>query len=220
MRTTTSAICFMAVLPLSLLVPHRTIAEQRTMSVLVEGKPCGHVRMTFAQQPDGSVAVQTDSKVEVRVLLKKFRYQIQVKETWKAGKLTSLQSTCNDDGDAYNLTASAEGDSLRVRVNGRERRMQSDVWVTTYWQQPDNSKINQELVLLDADNGKELRARLQYLGVEQRGVAGTVQNLARYMLTGDKVRMALWYDAQGKLVRQEWTELGHRTVIETVQIER
>jgi YD repeat-containing protein len=190
------------------------------MSVLVEGKPSGHVHMTFTQQPDGSTAVETDSTVEVRVLLKRFRYRIQAKETWKAGRLTSLTSTCNDDGDVYNLTASAEGDSLRVAVNGRERRTRGDVWVTTYWQQPDNSKINQELVLLDADNGRELRARLQYLGVEQRGVAGTVQNLNRYMLTGDRVRMALWYDAQGKLVRQEWTEMGHRTVIETVRIER
>src|SRR5262249_62054124 len=110
-------------------------------------------------------------------------------------------------------SAAAAGAGLRLRANGQERVARGDVWLTSYWQQPDGARVDQVVPLLDADTGRELDARLQFIGAQQMGVAGVVQEVRHYRLTG-KVQADLWYDAAGRLARQEWLEEGHRTVLE------
>jgi hypothetical protein len=50
-------------------------------------------------------------------------------------------------------------------------------------------------------------------------VAGQVQNVNHYRLSG-KVAVDVWYDGSERLVRQEWVEEGHRTVLELARVRR
>ena len=52
-----------------------------------------------------------------------------------------------------------------------------------------------------------------HVGVEQPSVAGQMQQVQHYRLTG-KVNVDLWYDGHNRLVRQEFEEQKHRTLIE------
>jgi hypothetical protein len=194
-------------------------SEVRDFTVLVDGKRAGDAHMNLSRQEDGTTTVNWDTDITVTVFFFTYRYTYRGQEVWKDGRLQSLESSCNDDGKRFVVSAAAEGKDLRVRVNSQERLTRGDVWLTSYWEQPDAKVVNQVVPLLDADTGRDLDARVQFLGTEQRGVAGQTLSINHYRLTG-KVQTDLWYDPSGRLVREEWIEQGHRTVLELSRLHR
>ena len=109
-------------LGLALLAPARAAAadiETRDFHVTVDGKHGGDVHMTIHRQDDGTVSMQCDTDILLSYLggLKKYVYTYRGKEVWKAGRLQRLDSTCNDDGKRYAVSALVEGEGLRVRVS-------------------------------------------------------------------------------------------------------
>lgn len=195
--------------------------ETRDFTVAVDGKRAGEAHMTIQRQDDGAVSMRCDTDITVKIaaLFKAYSYSYRGHETWKDGRLQRFESTCNDDGKRFTVTAVAESDGLTVRVNNTERKVRADVWLTSYWQQPEDKLVDKVVPLLDADCGRDLEARVQFIASERRAVAGAVQEVRHYRLTG-KAAADLWYDAGGRLVRQEWLEDGHRTQLELVRVRR
>jgi len=185
--------------------------EQRDFNILVDGSQAGAYSMSITEHDDGSESMSASANVKVSYLggLKTYRYSYQGTETWKAGRLQRLNSTSNDDGKEFNVSAVADAAGLHVRVNGKERLTRPDVWLSTYWHLADPRFRNQGVPLVDADTGKDLAARLQYLGARQLNVAGKVQNCTHYQLTGD-MQAEFWYDAQERLISLKSISDGHR----------
>ncbi len=209
---------------LALLAPAWAAAadiETRDFRVSVDGKHGGDAHMTIHRQDDGTVSMQCDTDIALSFFggLKKYTYKYRGKEVWKDGRLQRLDSTCNDDGKLFAVTAVIEGAGLRVRVNNAERIARGDVWLTSYWCLPDKKLRDGVIALIDSDTGRDLEGRLTFVGAEQRGVAGQSVTLNHYRLVG-KVNVDLWYDGSERLVRQEWLEEGHRTVLELTHIRR
>jgi hypothetical protein len=214
--------CAWVVLAMGLLVGGAARAadiETRDFNVLVEGKPTGEAHMTIHKQEDGHTVVTTDTDILVKLLVGQYRYAFRGRELWKEGRLVRLDSTCNDDGKVFVVSATAEGDKLRLKVNNNDKLLRGDLWLTSYWAEP-TGKANQDLGLLDADSGKELTARVQLVGVEQRVVAGQNVNVTHYKLTGKQGTTDLWYDGNNRLVRQEWVEDGRKVVTELSRLRR
>src|SRR5207253_660929 len=157
-------------------------------------------------------------QVDVHVrfaLVVNYKYTYRGTETWKDDRLFRLDSTCDDDGQRYTVHAEADGNRLRVTVNGAERAVRPDVWTTSCWRLPPAQYRNAALVLLDADTGREIAGRLQYVGTSKVDVAGQTQECVHYRVTGG-TKLELWYDAQERLVRQESQEQGHATVLQII----
>src|SRR5207247_2629576 len=124
------------------------------------------------------------------------------------------------DGRLFSVAAVADGKDLRVKVSNQDERVvRGDVWLSSYWRQPDPARMNQTVPILDADTGKDLEARIVYVGQEQKTVAGQTVALHHFKLEGKAV-IDVWYDGAGRLVRQEWTEEGHRTGLELLRLRR
>jgi hypothetical protein len=193
--------------------------ETRVFRVLVDNKRAGEYFLTISREDNGSVVVTGETDVKVSFLAFTYRYSYRGTEVWQDGRLQRLDSTSDDDGKRFSVNAQAEPKFLRVRVNGREYTTNTDVWTTTYWAQPDSKSHDQTVLLLDADTGKEIKAFLQFAGKSQIAVAGQPQVCNHYRLSGG-VQVELWYDAQGRMVRQEAVESGHRTLIELVGMKR
>jgi YD repeat-containing protein len=194
--------------------------ETREFKVLVDGKRAGDAQMTIHRADDGTLSMHCDTEINVKVgPIRVYSYKYRGRETWKDGKLVRFQSTCNDDGKHYDVQAEAKDDGLHVTVNNVERTVNGDVWLTSYWQEPDKKKYDTQVALVDADCGRDLDGQLRLLGAEQKIVDGREQQLKHFELTG-KVNVELWYDAAGRLVRQEWLEEGHRTRLELKYIRR
>src|SRR5262249_2922627 len=151
--------------------------------------------------------------------IKTYVYTCQTRETWKDGHLQQLVSQCNDDGKQFQVSATAQADGIHVRVNGREHTTKPEAWVSSYWTLPDPKLRDQAISVVDADNGRDLQGRLQFIGATQKTVAGQVQNVQHYRFNGPN-RIELYYDAAQRLVYQEWVEDGHPTVLELARVRR
>jgi hypothetical protein len=194
--------------------------ETRDFSVFVDGKPSGDVHMTINKQDDGSVIVNCDTDIKVVVLIKQYIYSYRGREVWKDGRIFRFDSNCTDDGKRFAVAGVADGDKLRVRVNGEEKITRGDVWLSSYWAMPENSRINQAVPIIDADTGVEFSAKIEFLGVESRKVAGQQQKVNHFRLSGGLQR-ELWFDVTGRLVAEEWLEEGkYRTQVELNRLRR
>jgi hypothetical protein len=207
----------------ALFVPAWTVraadVETRDFAVLVDGKRSGEAHMTIHHKDDGSIEFACDTDVTVKVLFVTYRYSYRGRELWKNGRLQSFASATNDDGKRYQVTATTAEDGLHLRVNGHERVVSADTWLTSYWTLPEAKRREEAIPLIDADTGRELECRLRKIGEVQIPVAGALQNVTRYQRTGN-MTVDLWYDSAERLVRQEWIEDGHRTSLELLRIRR
>jgi hypothetical protein len=192
--------------------------ETREFRVLVDGRKAGDAQMTIHRADDGTLSMHCDTEISVKAgPFKVYSYKYRGRETWKDGRLLRLTSTCNDDGKHFDVQAESRDDKLYVSVNHAEREVRGDVWLTSYWQEPDKKKYDTDIPLLDADCGRELNGHLRLVATEQRAVENRVENVKHFELTGS-VKVDLWYDAAGRLIRQEWMEDGHRTKLELKNI--
>jgi hypothetical protein len=194
--------------------------EARDFTITVDGKRAGDYRMNITRQDDGSLVMTGQADVRVTFLkIYHTTYAYRGTEVWKNGRLFKLDSSTNDDGTRYVVNAVADGENLRVKVNGQERLVRGDVWVTSYWHLAQARFRNQAVPLLDVDSGKEINGTLQLVGNQSLTVAGVVQSCTHYRVTGG-VTADLWYDAQERLVRQEWMEKNLRCVLELNRIRK
>jgi hypothetical protein len=193
--------------------------ETREFVVKVDGKPSGHANMTIQRQDDGTTIVSCDTNVRVKILIKTYTYTCRTQETWKNGRLQQLASQCNDDGKQFQVSAMAQADGIHVRVNGREHIAKAEAWVSSYWTLPDAKLRDGIIPVLDVDNGRDMQGRLRFIGTAQITVAGQPQNVQHYCFNGPN-RIELYYDAAQRLVRQDWVEDGHPTVLELVRVRR
>ena len=213
-----SMMCALAVL-FSADVVRAGDSETREFIVKVDGKPSGHAHMTIQRHEDGATTVSCDTNVRVKVLIKTYTYTCRTQETWKDGRLQQLASQCNDDGKQFQVSAVAQADGIHVRVNGREHVAKAEAWVSSYWTLPDAKLREGVIPVIDADNGRDMQGRLQFIGTAQIPVAGQPQNVQHYRFHGPN-RIELYYDAAQRLVRQDWVEDGHPTTLELARIRR
>lgn len=200
--------------------PPLTAAEKetRTFAISVEGKPAGTYKLTLEQRPDGTVVAETVANVKISYLVYKYKYSLNCTEMWKQGRLLQLQSSCDDDGTRYSVSAQAVGDQLRVIANGQEHTTRWDAWTTSYWHLADPRFRNHGVPLVDIDTGKDLVSSLQYVETQALHVGGKDVNCTHYRLKGGGLQVELWYDPQERLVWQESVDQGRHIVFELKSI--
>jgi hypothetical protein len=193
--------------------------ETRDFMVQVSGKPAGEVHMTIHKQDNGTIQMRCDTDIKVSLLIGSYRYVYRGLEVWKDQRLVRFDSNTDDNGTRFIVSAVAEPAGLRVKVNNADRVVKSEVWLTSYWCLPDPKLRSDTIPLIDADTGKDLAGKLRFVANEKRRLAGQETTLNHYKLTG-KVNVDLWYDGSERLVRQEWVEQGHKTVVELIRVRR
>jgi hypothetical protein len=194
--------------------------EVRDFTTYIDGKQAGDYQMTIVSQQDGSVTMTGRASIDIRVLVVgRYRYTYNGTETWKDGRLVSFQSSSNDNGKEFQVSAAADADGLHVTVNGRPHVARAEAWLTTYWRLPDRKLRSQPLALLEADTGQDLAGNLEYVGLEEVSVAGQKVRCNHFRLTGG-VHADLWYDGTERLVRQEWLEEGKRVLLQLSALRR
>ncbi len=196
--------------------------ETRDFSVTVGGKPSGEVHMTIHRQDNGAIWMRCDTDIKVKIGLLTYKYVYRGLEVWQNQRLVRLDSNTDDNGKRYIVSAVADAGIVRVKVNNDPRVAKAEIWLSSYWSLPDPKLRGQQLAILDADNGKDLSGKLQFVATEKVRVAGGPEvPLNHYRLVGvGKTPVELWYDGSDRLVRQEWTEQGQRTVVDLARVRR
>ena len=197
-----------------------TDTEHREFSIFIDGKDAGMSRMTLIQEDDGTTYVSASGTVELQRLFARFKYTVDSQEWWKGGRLVGLKTTSTENGKRTDVTAAVSGEQLRVSVNGQESGVRPDVWTTSYWKLADTRFHNKPVPVLDVDTGKEYAAQLQFVATEQLKVGGQTQDCYRFRVTGAANTSDLWFDRYHRLVRQEFTESGHRVIMQLYNVRR
>jgi Domain of unknown function (DUF6134) len=196
--------------------------EERTFAIFVKGKEAGQSRMTLVQQDDGSTYVNASADVKVKLLLGQFTYAVKCEEWWKDGKLVGLKAEATENGKKTEVAVRPDGAQLQltVNVNGQARPLRPDVWTTSYWKLADAKYHNKPVPLLDIDTGMEYTGQLKYIGIKSLKVGAQPQDCFHFQVTGGPTAIELWFDRYHRLVRQEFTDSGHPTIVQLIAIRR
>ena len=196
-----------------------TEQQTRTFKVFVDGTERGSMSMQLAKHSDGTESVRGQIELNFNFIVYKYRYSSSGTEVWKSGRLIELANEADHNGDKYVVQASAQQQELAVEVNGESQSTKEDVWVTSYWCEPDSRKVGQQLTLLTTDKGLIVTGTLERIGTEQIAIAENSVNATHYQIRGD-VEVDLWYDDDHRLIRQSARESGHRVLMELTEISR
>jgi hypothetical protein len=210
---------------LALLAPAASVRaddeEVREFSVIVDGKDAGLTRMKLVQADDGTAYMSANVDVKFRhLLVVDYVLKIETQEWWKNGKLIGAKSTSNDNGKKTDVTVATENNQLRMRVNGQEHTLKADIWTTSFWKLADAKFHNKQIGVLEVDTGKEFDCELKYLGTTKLKVGSDLQDCYHFRVSAAPGPVELWYDKYHRLVRQEFTESGHKTIVQLVRISR
>jgi hypothetical protein len=194
--------------------------EQRDFAILVDGKEAGQSRVTITRQADSVTVVQASAKVKLNQLLVTYAYNVDSTEWWKDGKLTAVQAATVENGKRTEVAGAAESGRLKLRVNGLERAASADAWTASFWMLADARYHNKAVPVLEPDTGKEYMGQLQYVGTEQLTLLRQPQSCYHFRVSGGPYPVDVWFDRYHRLVRQEFTDTGHKTIVQLVAIKR
>jgi hypothetical protein len=193
--------------------------ETRVFAVTVDGRPAGEFRVTFRTRDDGRESLTAAADIEVRSLLGGYRYQYRGTETWTGDRLLQLDSSSDDNGKKHTIHTVTAGDGLPSSADGTARRVRADAWPTTYLRLPPGAHAGQPVTLLDVDTGEEQSARITGSTSQSLPIAGKPTACTRVSVAGP-VPAILHFDGRRRLVAQETTEDGHRTLLTLREIQR
>lgn len=102
--------------------------------MLRAGDDIGEQSVEIRAGADGALQVAVDVDLRVRILgITAYRYTMRNRETWKRGRLISMDSRTDDDGDDDYVKAKAVGDKLEIDGSVFQGSVPGDAVSTTYW---------------------------------------------------------------------------------------
>src|SRR5262245_53447665 len=164
-----------------------------------DGSEIGFPSIEFIRN-DGQLTVRTHAKVVVTffsIPLDRFPYQPEAH--WMNGRLVSLTSRSDDDGEPRRVAFKVDGDRLRGTYNGKVRDYPSTLIPASLW----NPEALHQTVLLDPIRGRDRQVTVVDKGEEAIVIKGKAGSAHHYAIT-DKITREIWYDSNGQLVRVQY----------------
>jgi hypothetical protein len=195
--------------------------ETREFTVYVDGKDAGVSRLKIVQTDDGTTYMTGSVDVKFRhLLIVDYVLKIETQEWWKAGKLIGVKTSASENGKKTDLTVASENNQLRMRVNGQEKNLKPDVWTSSFFKLADARFHNKQIGILEVDTGKEFDCELKYLGMKKLKINNDFQDCYHFRVSAAPGPVELWYDKYHRMVREEFMESGHKTIVQLVKISR
>lgn len=193
--------------------------EIREFRVIVDGKPQGSHRLRIAEGDRQATTVRVDAEVKIDFLVYTYAYVIHAEESWKDGRLRQTTARIEDGAKRAKISATVGVKGTELNFNGQARTGRAAVLSSIFWSLPPEDVRPQAFVLLDVDTGELREARLEQRERASVKTAGSTIECTHYRVSGG-AQADLWFDAAGRLVRQESIEDGHRTVLSLTAIQR
>lgn len=177
--------------------------EEIVFQVFRDDDTIGHHTVAFSRQGD-DLHVEIDIFLEVNfAFLTLFRYQHKNQEVWRDGRLVSINTETDDDGDTYWVRGAMTEAGLKVEGSGGNFVAPADILPTSYW----NSDSANKAQFLDTQHGQIIDVSVAPVGTETISVAGRAIDARRYSVTGD-LTLDLWYTADGEWAKTSFEARG------------
>jgi hypothetical protein len=176
--------------------------------VFLEDKPIGE--QVFRLSEDGGRSrLLTEARFDVKVLFfTAYTYRHRNEEIWKDGCLERIESTTDDNGEAFRVRGDVEADGFLVETAQSRATLPPCVRSFAYW----NVDYLRAPKLLNSQTGVYEEVSMLALGEETLEVRGAPLRARRYALEGPKLRIDLWYSLENEWLALESASKGGRTL--------
>lgn len=176
-----------------------------------KGKRLGFQTLQFAKLENGDLQVDVHIEIDFKIIIPLFTYTHDNREIWRDGKIRSIKSRTDNNGDDEFVDLRAEGDRLVGKGTDYESNLSADLLSTSYF----NPNFVRQSELVSSQDGRLLNINIEEIGRETLNLeVGTVE-ATRFRLTG-KLRIDIWYTDNGRWVKTEFTRGGNTLVIKQV----
>ena len=216
MTPTRTVLAALAVLVIALASPARATAPDGLAleyRVLRDGAEIGRHKVWFRHDGDAAMTVKTEIRITVSLFfITLYTYRLDATETWRADRLVALESTTDDDGDLFTVSARAEGDNLVVKAGANSWTAPASIVPTSLWRR----EMARGDLLIGVEQGEAIAVSFQDRGLETVTARGGDVSAGKIVVSGELER-ALWYDDDGLLVRLQLIGRDGSTIIYELQ---
>ncbi len=164
--------------------------------IVRDGDEVGFQSVEFIRNGD-QLTVRTHVRIVVTFLgFTLYHFTHEAEEQWINGRLVSLTSRSDDDGEPRQVAFKLDGDRLRGTYNGRVRDYPATLIPASLW----HPETVHQHVLLDPFRGRDRQVTVADKGEEAITVKGKAVAAHHYALT-DKITRDIWYNSNGQLVQ-------------------
>lgn len=188
--------------------------QQWHFDVYLDDRLIGHHH--FEKTRAGPITtIESRARFEVSIwFIPAYRYEHTNVEQWANGCLRRIDAVTDDNGERYVVAGQRREDQFVIRTQADTRELDSCVRSFAYW---DKDKLRAPR-LLNAQTGEYVAVRLEPLGTETLQL-GTRQVLSeRYRLSGEDLRIDLWYSKDNDWLALETTAEGGRRLLYRKQV--
>ena len=182
-----------------------TPAGDRRFAVLYKGFKIGAHTVSYSAAT-GETRVDTDIDLSVKVaFLSVFAFSHRSTETWRAGRLMSLNSETVEHGETLHVEGAATPQGFRV-VSKAGPVIASAATLTSnsLW----TPAMLEQATVVDAQRGGIIGVSARKVGDEQIVIAGGPVHATRYTLITPYFAGSTWYDKSNLWVRGEFERDG------------
>jgi Family of unknown function (DUF6134) len=174
--------------------------KQWRFKVMLDDKPIGHHYFTLAEN-DGRRDLTSEARFNVKLLfVTVYRYVHNSREIFQGDCLESIDARTNDNGKDLPVKGTLEGKGFVVTSHKTEHP--SCIMTFAYW----NPSMLSQAQLLNSQTGKYEPVTIKKLATETISVRGKPTPAEHYFVTGDKLKIDLWYSASS-----DWLALRSTT---------
>ena len=179
--------------------------SNRHFSVLYKGDRIGTHTVLYSPAT-GDTRVSTEIRLVVKVaFFTVFAFSRRSEETWRAGRLVSLNSETVEHGETLHVDGAATPQGFRVVSKGGPF-IASAVTLTSnsLW----TPAVMEQATVVDAQHGGIIGVSARKFADEQIVIAGSQVRVTRYTLITPYLAGSIWYDTENLWVRGEFERDG------------
>lgn len=163
---------------------------RRRFRVLRDGDEIGSHVMDVRPGAGGEIQVAIEIELKVKILgITAYRYTMSNREIWQGGKLTSLDSVTNDDGEADHAKARASGGMLEIDGSVYQGVVSGDAVSTTYW----SMAFLERGTWINTQTGVPIEVTTARLGAGEVAGQGGAIATERWSAKGENLDIVLHY---------------------------
>ena len=170
--------------------------ESITFKIVQDGSNVGRHSVQFSKVgTDLHVDIAID--IDIRVLfIPIYSYRHRNKEIWRNGKLMSIQTHTDDNGEKHWVKGKYADNSFVINSSSGSFSAPSSIIPTSYWLQ----KITSQSLLLDTQHGKLLNVNINRLDDDILNLGNKRKIVHPFVISGD-LNLTLWYSRTGEWVK-------------------
>ena len=200
--------------------PEPIVHETREFAIRVDDLLAGSCTLTIDDYPGLRTIAHTSARVKMAVLLYTYVYQFDGSEEWINSRLCRLVSQGVDGLSKFSLKAEITTRGLNLQTLSANKLMPTVPVITNnYWRLPPAEMLDKSIVVLSADTGKQHRLQFHRVTDQELILLTKRVTCQYYKVTGD-LELELWFDGNGRLVRQIGKEEGRVTELSLTGYQR